>query len=95
MSVISHNYGWYLARITASIENFKNIVATDLETIKKYNLTPGRYIRIVSLSRTKPFNKAIYKFIILPYFKEFIKNYWLLKNIILSLTEIKSLYVDD
>ena len=90
LDVISRKYGWYLAKITASIENFKNIVATSLETIKKYNLQPGSYIRISSLIQTH----SNQRFILLPYFKELIRNYMLLQDVIKSLTNSTFRYVD-
>lgn len=91
---MSRKYGWYLAKITASIENFKNIVATSLETINKYNLTPGNYIKISSLLQTHPKKRFLDKFILLPYYKELIQNYWLLQGVIQSLTNATYRYVD-
>ncbi|MFX0032594.1 MAG: hypothetical protein ACFE8E_03100 [Candidatus Hodarchaeota archaeon] len=94
LDVISRKYGWYLAKVTASIESFKNIVATSLETIKKYNLQPGRYIKISSLIQTNSDQRFENKFILLPYFKELIRNYLLLHDVIKSLTNTTFRYVD-
>jgi len=94
VDVISRKYGWYLAKITASIENFKNIVATSLETIKKYNLNSGSYIKISSLLQTHSTRRFLDKFILLPYFREFIRNYCLLQDIIQSLTNATFQYVN-
>jgi hypothetical protein len=94
VDVISRKYGWYLAKITASIENFKNIVATSLETIKKYNLSSGSYIKISSLLQTHSTTRFLDKFILLPYFREFISNYCLLQSVIQSLTNVTFQYVD-
>jgi len=94
VDVVSRKYGWYLAKITASIENFKNIVATSLETIKKYNLNSGRYIKISSLIQAHSKRRFLDKFILLPYFREFIRNYCLLQDVIQSLTNATFQYVD-
>ncbi|MFX1353386.1 MAG: hypothetical protein ACFE8V_11335 [Promethearchaeota archaeon] len=94
LDVISRKYGWYLAKVTASIESFKNIVATSLETIKKYNLQPGSYIKISSLIQTNSDQRFENKFILLPYFKELIRNYLLLHDVIKSLTNTTFRYVD-
>lgn len=93
-NIISKKYGWYLAKITASIENFKNVVATDLKTIQLYFLSPGKYIKIKCLNRIYSQNQLIHKFIILPYFHDFIENYWLLQNIIKLLNQDEFRYID-
>lgn len=93
-NIISRKYGWYLARVNASIENFANIVATSSKVIRKYNLQPGRYIKINSFSNTHSNIDFLDKFILLPYFSEIIENYWLLQQIIQSFTKETCQYVD-
>jgi hypothetical protein len=93
-NIISRKYGWYLARVNASIENFANIVATSSKVIRKYNLQPGRYIKINSFSNTHSNIDFLDKFILLPYFSEIIENYWLLQQIIQSFTKETYQYVD-
>ncbi|MFX1316576.1 MAG: hypothetical protein ACFE9T_11985 [Promethearchaeota archaeon] len=93
-SIISRKFGWYLARVNASFENFTNIVATSLKTIQKFNLQPGRNIKISNLDKTYSTIRSLDKFILLPYFKEFIENYWILQNIFQSFTNTTYLYVD-
>ena len=85
-SIVSRKYGWYLARVNASIENFANIVATSLNTIYRLNLQPGRNVKISNLVKGHSRIKFQDKFILLPYFRDFIKNYSLLQNIIQSIT---------
>ncbi|MFW9874378.1 MAG: hypothetical protein ACFFG0_14830 [Candidatus Thorarchaeota archaeon] len=86
MNIISPKYGWYLARVNASIENFASIVAASLKTIHRFNLQPGRNVKISNFVKDHSRIKFPDRFILLPYFKEFIKNYWLLQDIIQSLT---------
>jgi hypothetical protein len=93
-SIISRKYGWYLARVNASFENFANIVATSLKNIQKYDLQPGRNIKISNFINAHPRIEFPDKFILLPYFKQFIKNYWLLNNIIQSLSNTTYQCVD-
>ncbi|MHA2127963.1 MAG: hypothetical protein ACW99E_21880 [Promethearchaeota archaeon] len=85
-NTLSRKFGWYLARINASIENYANIVATSFKIIEKYNLKPGRYIKIRNFNNFRPKAEILDKFILLPYFKEFIENYWLLQDVIQSIT---------
>jgi len=93
-SIISRKYRWYLAKVTASIINFENIVVTNQETIKKYDLQPGRYIKISNLSQARSNKRFLDKFILLPYFQEITSNYWLLQDIIQSLVNKTYQYVD-
>lgn len=93
-SIISRKYSWYLAKVTASIINFENIVVTNQETIKKYDLQPGRYIKISNLSQSHSNKRFLDKFILLPYFQEITSNYWLLQDIIQSLVNKTYKYVD-
>jgi hypothetical protein len=93
-NIISRKYGWYLARVNASIENFANIVATSSKIIKKYNLQPGRYIKISSLNEINSSIGFLDKFILLPYFSEILENYWLLQQIIQSVTKETYQFVD-
>ncbi|MFW9896116.1 MAG: hypothetical protein ACFFD7_09965 [Candidatus Thorarchaeota archaeon] len=93
-NIISQKYGWYLARINASIEKFANIVVTSFITIGKYNLKPGRYIKIRNFNNLHTAIKYLDKFILLPYTKEFVENYWLLHDIIQSITKTTYHYVD-
>lgn len=85
VSIISRKYSWFLAKVTASIINFENIVITDQETIKKYDLQPGRYIKISSIFQHYYGDRFLDKFILLPYFQEIANNYWLLQDVIQSL----------
>lgn len=94
-NIISKKFGWYLAKVTASIETFNNIVAIDLKTIRLYFLSPGSYIKIKSLNRKCAENKRIYTFILLPYSHDFIKNYRLLQNILDSLKNKKFRYINE
>ncbi len=93
-NIISRKYGWYLARVIASIENFTNIVATSLETIKLYFLSPGNYIKIKCLNQMHYQNQLNYKFIIVPYFRDLIQHYWFLEQVIESLKHQKLRYID-
>ncbi|MFX0176886.1 MAG: hypothetical protein ACFE85_11710 [Candidatus Hodarchaeota archaeon] len=93
-SIISRKYCWYLAKVTASIKNFENIVVTNEETIKKYNLQPGRYIKISNLLQSTPKKRFLDKFILIPYFQEIVSNYWLLQDIIQSFVNKTYQYVD-
>jgi hypothetical protein len=93
-SVISQKYGWYLARVNASIENFANIVVISLNTIYKCHLQPGRNVKISNLVKGNSGIKILDRFILVPYFKEFIKNYCLLQNILQSFTRNSYNYVD-
>jgi hypothetical protein len=93
-SVISQKYGWYLARVNASIENFANIVATSLNTINRFNLQPGRNVKISNLVKSCSSIRFLDKFLLLPYFKDFIKNYRLLQSIIQSITNVTYKFVD-
>jgi len=92
--ILSRKYGWYLARVSASFKNFVNIVATSVKTIKEFNLQPGRDIKISNLFNSHSSIAFLDKFILLPYFNEFIKNYWLLHDVIQSITNITYQYVD-
>jgi hypothetical protein len=94
-NIISQKYGWYLARINASIEKFANIVATSFKTIGKYNLKPGQYIKIRNFNNIHPEIEYLDKFILLPYFKEFIENYLVLHDVIQSITKTTYHYVDE
>ena len=85
-NVISKKYGWYLARINASLENFENIVVTSLANITKYNLNPGRYIKICSLIQAHSTRSFLDRLILIPYFKDCIDNYRLLQDVLKSLT---------
>jgi hypothetical protein len=93
-TIISRKYSWYLAKVTASIKNFKNIVVTNEETIKKYNLQPGRYIKISNLLQSPPKKRFLDKFILIPYFQEIMGNYWLLQDVIQSFVNKTYQYVD-
>ncbi|MFX0083590.1 MAG: hypothetical protein ACFE94_17720 [Candidatus Hodarchaeota archaeon] len=92
--IISQKYGWYLARVNASIENFANIVATSLNTIYRFNLQPGRNVKISNLVKGYSGIRFLDKFVLLPYFKDFIKNSCLLQKIIQSITSATYKYVD-
>jgi hypothetical protein len=83
-----------LARVNASIEKFANIVLTSFKIIKKFNLQPGRYVKITNFKKTQSKNEFLDKFILLPYFKEFLDNYWILKDLIQSITNATYQYVD-
>ena len=93
-NIISRKYGWYLARVNASIKNFANIVATSSKIIKKYNLQPGRYIKISSFSKANSNIEFLDKFILLPYLSDIIENYWLLQQIFQSFTKETYNYVN-
>lgn len=94
MSIISRKYGWYLARVNACFEDFANIVATSFKTIQRFDLQPGRNIKISNYVRTHSRFEFPEKFILLPYFKEIIENYSLLNNIVRLLTNKAYHYVD-
>ena len=94
LSILSRKYGWYLARVNASIENFANVVVTSIKIIKKYNLQPCRYIKIGNFNNARSRIEILDKFILLPYFKEIIENYWLLQEVIQSITNATYQYVD-
>jgi hypothetical protein len=83
-----------LARVNASIKNFANIVATSSKIIKKYNLQPGRYIKISSFSKANSNIEFLDKFILLPYLSDIIENYWLLQQIFQSFTKETYNYVN-
>ncbi|MFX0024274.1 MAG: hypothetical protein ACFE9S_18250 [Candidatus Hermodarchaeota archaeon] len=93
-NIISQKYGWYLARINASIEKFANIVAISFKTIGKYNLKAGQYIKIRNFNNVHSEIEYLDKFILLPYFKEIIENYWVLHDVIQSITKKTYQYVD-
>ncbi len=92
-NIISKKFGWYLAKITASIETSNNFVAIDLKSIRFYFLSPGSCVKIKSLNRKNEQNKLIFKFIILPYLPD-IKNYQILQNILDSLRNKKFRYIN-
>ena len=94
ISIISRKFHWYLAEITASIINFENIVIIDQETINKYNLLPGRFIKVSNLFQSHPSERFSDKFILLPYFQEIIDNYWLLQDVLQSIVKQSYQYVD-
>lgn len=81
-SILSRKYGWYLARVNASFENFANIVLTSYKTIQKFNFKPGYNIKICNLDKSHSNFEYMDKFIILPYFKDFIINSWQLYDIL-------------
>jgi len=93
-SIISRKYGWYLARVNASIEKFANVVVTSFKIIKKFNLQPGRYVKISNFKKIQFNIEKLDKFILLPYFKEFIDNYWILQEVFQSITKATYQYVD-
>ena len=93
-SIISRKYGWYLARVNASIEKFANVVVTSFKIIKKFNLQPGRYVKISNFKKIQSKIEFLDKFILLPYFKEFIDNYWILQEVFQSITKATYQYVD-
>ena len=93
-SIISTKYGWYLARVNASFEKFANIVVTSFKIIKKFNLQPGRYVKISNFKKIQSKIEFLDKFILLPYFKEFIDNYWILQEVFQSITKATYQYVD-
>lgn len=93
-SIVSRKFGWYLARINASFESFANIVLTSFRTIQRYNLQPGRNIKIGNFDKAYSRIEHLDKFILLPYFKEFINNYWLLQQTIQSFTNTTYHYID-
>ena len=93
-TIISRKYSWYLAKVTASIKNFNNIVVTNEETIIKYNLQPGKYIKISNLLQSPPKMRFLDKFILIPYFQEIMSNYWLLQDVIQSFVNKTYLNVD-
>ncbi|MFX1557842.1 MAG: hypothetical protein ACFFC9_11365, partial [Promethearchaeota archaeon] len=94
INIISRKYSWYLAKVTASIKNFNNIVVTNEETIKKYNLKPGKYIKISNLLQSPSKKRFLDKFILIPYFHEIMTNYWLLRDVIQSFVNKTYQYVD-
>ncbi|MFX0040850.1 MAG: hypothetical protein ACFFAB_16040 [Candidatus Heimdallarchaeota archaeon] len=94
INIISRKYSWYLAKVTASIINFENIIVTNQESIKKYDLQPGRYIKISNLIQSTSKKRILDKFILLPYFQEIINNYWLLQDVLQSLVKKTYQYVD-
>ncbi|MFX0146012.1 MAG: hypothetical protein ACFE9C_18240 [Candidatus Hodarchaeota archaeon] len=94
MNIISRKYSWHLAKVTASIINFENIIVTNQESIKKYDLQPGRYIKISNLIQSTSKKRILDKFILLPYFQEIINNYWLLQDVLQSLVKNTYHYVD-
>ncbi|MFX1303617.1 MAG: hypothetical protein ACFFBV_15395 [Promethearchaeota archaeon] len=93
-SIVSRKFGWYLARINASFESFANIVVTSFRTIQRYNLQPGRNVKIGNFDKAYSRIEYLDKFILLPYFKEFINNYWLLQQTIQSFTNTTYHYID-
>ena len=93
-NILSRKYGWYLARVSASFKNFVNIVVTSFDTIREYNLEPGRNIKICNLVNPHSSNDYLDTFILLPYFNEFIENYWILRDVIQSFTKISYEYID-
>jgi hypothetical protein len=92
--IISSKYGWYLARVSASFKNFVNIVVTSFDTIRDYNLQPGRNIKICNLVNTHSQNDFLDKFILLPYFNEFIESYQILQEIFQSFGKKSYEYID-
>ena len=93
-NIVSRTHGWFLARVNASIENFANIIVTSLKTIQKYNLQPGRYIKLHNLLQSHPGNRFLDKFILLPYFHEFIENFRVLEIVNQSLVNATYHHVD-
>jgi hypothetical protein len=93
-TILSRKYGWYLARVNASIENFANIVATSFDIIKKYNLQPLRYIKISNFNSKRSKIEKFNKFVLLPFFKEILENYRLVQDVIQSITNATYQYVD-
>ena len=93
-NIFSRKYGWYLARVSASFKKFVIIVVTNFDTIREYNLQPGRNIKICNLANPHTSHNFLDKFILLPYFNEFIENYWMLREVIQSFTTISYEYID-
>jgi len=94
LNIVSKKHGWYIAKITGCFRNFKNVVTTDLETIKQYNLIPGRYIKISNIysSHSAPIYKD--RFIIMPDFDDIKKNPSILKEILDRYKKLKYRYID-
>jgi hypothetical protein len=93
-NIVSRKFGWYLARINASIENFVNIVVMSYKTMQRFKLQPGRNVKISNSIKSHSRVEVFDRFILIPYFKEFIRNYWLLHDVIQSITNVTYRYVD-
>jgi hypothetical protein len=93
-SVLSSKYGWYIARINASFDDFSNIVVASHNTIQKYKLQPCQNIKISNLDKTHSQIKYLDKFILLPYFKEYIDHYCLLQETLQNITDTPRQYID-
>jgi hypothetical protein len=93
-SIISSKYGWYIARVNASFDDFSNIIIASVKTIQKYKLKPGYYIKISNLDNSHSRIKYLDKFILLPYLKEFLDYYYLLQEILQSITNRTYHFVD-
>ncbi|MHA1726555.1 MAG: hypothetical protein ACTSXH_17245 [Promethearchaeota archaeon] len=84
-----------MAKITASLKCPKNIVAVDPAIMKDYELTPGKRIKICSLIRKHSKDKFIDKFMLLPFYRELVKNYNILKEMSKILGENKYRIIDE
>jgi hypothetical protein len=78
LNIISNKIKWYLSEISGIISSYENIAITDLETINRYNLKPGRYIKIKNIDDSK----SEEKFILLPYLETYEKNLEFLQTIL-------------
>ncbi|MFX0139293.1 MAG: hypothetical protein ACFFDN_36975 [Candidatus Hodarchaeota archaeon] len=93
-NILSRKFGWYLARINASVENFANIVFMSYKTMQRFKLQPGRNVKISNSIKSHSRIEFFDKFVLLPYYKEFIRNYWLLHDVIQSITNTTYRYID-
>ncbi|MHA1804580.1 MAG: hypothetical protein ACTSU4_08600 [Promethearchaeota archaeon] len=94
-NIISRSHGWYLAKITASLKSPKNIVAVDPAIMKDYELLPGKRIKICSLMGKHSKEKFTDKFMLLPFYRELVKNYTILKEVSKALGANKYRIIDE
>lgn len=65
LNVISSRRGWFLSKITGSLDLSGNVVLTNFKSIKEHQLVPGSFVLIKDLNKPRSQDK----FILLPSFE--------------------------
>jgi hypothetical protein len=65
LNVISSRRGWFLSKITGSLDLSKKIVLSNFQSIRQHHLTPGTFVLIKNINKPKYQDK----FILLPSFE--------------------------
>ncbi|MBD3228120.1 MAG: hypothetical protein GF329_08020 [Candidatus Lokiarchaeota archaeon] len=87
LDTISPTRGWYLSKITGSIKSSKRILVTSKDVIDRYNLRPGKFVKIKSLKNSGNQDH----FIVLPYFKKIINHRYFFDKILNNIEDKRNL----